>query len=134
MTSTLPPPPPSLRPPSLPKKRKNLTIKMSEFEAWVQIKGEMSWTAIMQFVRMEYLRLRNMRVVVQHKQHDVDIKRIKNHINPPMIRGSNSKISNDVINELRSFDRSKMVHVTQADKDAVIQARIDRVKNRKVIA
>ena len=130
MTSTLPPPPPSLRPPAVPKKRKNLTIKGGEFEAWTQIKGEMSWTAIMQFVRTEYLRLRNMRVVVQHKQHDVEIKRIKNHISPPTIRGSAKQLNNDVINELRTFDRSKMIHVTQADKDAVIQARIDRVKNR----
>jgi len=76
MTTTVSSPPPSLSPPKDPKKRKNLTIKISEFDAWSGLKGEMSWTAIMQFVRTEYLRLREVRPVIVRGGNVEGIKRL----------------------------------------------------------
>ena len=54
----------------------NYNVKTSEFEAWSSLKGEMSWTSIMHFVRTEYLRLREVRPILVAAGSGDSIERI----------------------------------------------------------
>lgn len=79
MTDGIPPPPPNLKPPPKAKikKRKNLTIKCDEFEAWQDLKGGRSWTAVMSFVRQEYLRLRDLKPIIMRSSGADPIERMR---------------------------------------------------------
>jgi len=131
-------------PPVIIKKRKNLTIKADEFYEWEKMKGDLSWTALMNKIRTDRQRLLDSpkiveRIIIDHDKN-VPTKRVQNGDNVwddwDMRRGievknisivPTNKNMMEVLKELKTFDATTLKPVLEEDLSDSYKKMNDRV-------